>query len=112
VVATSLAVLGTGLGLVLMGSDSFRALAAVHLSMVTLHKASFILWFGVMTLHVLARTVPALRVLSAREPAEPRTSGGLARLAVVAGSLAGGVLLAVIVLNASSWWTSTWQQFR
>ena len=112
VVATSLAVLGTGLGLVLMGSDSFRALAAVHLSMVTLHKASFILWFGAMTLHVLARTVPALRVLSAREPSEPRTSGGPARLAVVAGSLAGGVLLAVIVLNASSWWTSTWQQFR
>jgi hypothetical protein len=112
VIVTSLAVLGTGLGLVLMGSDSFRSLGGPRLTMVTAHKASFILWFAVMTLHVLARTVPALRVLSAREPGEPRTAGGPARLGVLAGVMAVGVILAIVVLNASTFWTVTWRQFR
>jgi hypothetical protein len=68
VVLLTLSVLGTGLALVLLGQDSFRSYAGLPLSMLTLHKASFVLWFAVMALHVLARTVPALRVLSRRAP--------------------------------------------
>ena len=46
VVLTSLAVIGTGIGLAI-GKPG-------HGLMLTAHKASFILWFGAVTIHVLA----------------------------------------------------------
>jgi hypothetical protein len=109
VVLLTLSVLGTGLALVLLGQDSFRSYAGLPLSMLTLHKASFVLWFAVMALHVLARTVPALRVLSRRAPGEAATAGSGARVGLLAGVLAAGVLLGFVVLNASTWWTTSWQ---
>jgi len=112
VIATSFAVLGTGLALVLMGSDSFRSVGGLRVSMLTAHKASFVLWFAVMTLHVLARTVPALRHVSARGSGEPQTQGGPARLGVLAAVMVAAVVFAVVVLNASTFWTSTWRQFH
>ena len=112
VIVTSFAVLGTGLALVLMGSDSFRSLAGLHLSMLTAHKASFALWFAVMTLHVLARTVPALRLVSAGGSGEPKTEGGPVRLGVLAAVMVVGVVFAVVVLNASTFWMSTFGQFH
>ena len=57
VVLTSLAVLGTGVALALTGREIGPWLF--------LHKASFVLWFGAMTLHVLtyAWRVPRIRRL-------------------------------------------------
>jgi hypothetical protein len=46
VVATSLAVIGTGIGLAVEKPG--------HGLMLMAHKASFVLWFGAMTIHVLA----------------------------------------------------------
>jgi hypothetical protein len=111
VVITSLAVLGTGLALIAMGSDGLRALvpaAGTQLSMVTLHQVSFIAWFVVMAVHVLARTVPALRILSSRGARSRPVPGGGGRLVTLALSLAAGLVLGVVVLHASSWWTTSW----
>jgi hypothetical protein len=46
VTGTSLAVLGTGVALAVVGPGNSQ--------WIFLHKASFVLWFGVMTIHVLA----------------------------------------------------------
>jgi hypothetical protein len=61
VVATSLSVLGTGVLLAIIGPGNPRWLF--------LHKASFVLWFGVMTIHVLvyAPRLPGLLIGSGGE---------------------------------------------
>jgi hypothetical protein len=54
VVVTTLAVIGTGIALVSVRPGRGSTL-------LFLHKVSFILWFGVMTVHVLAYVLPAAR---------------------------------------------------
>jgi hypothetical protein len=49
VVLTTVAVMGTGIVLGLQGSSSYHGIPVLFL-----HKASFVLWAGVMTIHVLA----------------------------------------------------------
>jgi hypothetical protein len=115
VVVCTLAVLGTGLALVALGSDSVRPLAGiavVEANMVTLHKVSFVVWFAVMTVHVLARTVPALRTLASRDARVQPVPGGGWRLAAVTLSVATGAVLALLVLRGSSWWITSWTQWR
>jgi len=112
VVATSLAVLGTGLALVAQGPSGLRPLvtvAGISASMVTLHQVSFIVWFAVTTVHVLARSVPALRTVSVRAPRSQPVPGGPGRAAALAGTLAAGLLVGVLVLAASPWWTTQWR---
>jgi hypothetical protein len=111
VVATSLAVLGTGLALVVMGSGGLRPLVGaggVQVSMVTLHQASFIAWFAVMAVHVLSRTVPAWRTVAPGGSGAPPLPGARGRVAVLAGTLAAGLVLGLVVLGAASWWTTSW----
>jgi hypothetical protein len=107
VVLTSLAVLGTGLLLSVQGSAGRRSFAGTGLSMLTLHKLTFVLWFAAMALHVLTRTVPALRIVSgaADTPRAEVRGGGWRGLALVL-SLVVGVAVGALVLHASSWWTS------
>ena len=52
VILSSLAVLGTGIGLILAGPEHREP-------MLTLHQASFIVWLGAMTVHVLGHLVEA-----------------------------------------------------
>jgi hypothetical protein len=111
VVVTSLAVLGTGLALIAMGSGGLRPLGAAagaHVSMVTLHQVSFVAWFAVLTLHVLGRTVPALRVVSGRGATSRSVAGGPGRAAALGFALAIGLVAGVLVLDASTWWTTSW----
>jgi hypothetical protein len=61
VIATSLAVLGTGVALAGAGPG--------HGPWLFLHKASFILWLGVMTVHVLATSGGCRAFCSARTAA-------------------------------------------
>lgn len=76
VVVSSLALLGSGIALVLLGEQQSRtALITVlgwRLDWVGLHQGAFAVWFTVMTVHVLARLVPALRLTVG-----PRISGRL-----------------------------------
>jgi hypothetical protein len=80
-VLTTLTVLGTGVGMLVLGPRHGRDL------LLGLHKASFILWLGLMSVHVLvyAPRLPRL-VLSGR------TVGR--RAVLVASSVAAGALLA------------------
>jgi hypothetical protein len=64
-------------------------------TLVGLHKASFVVWFGATSVHVLARVLTLPRLLLRRLP-------GLAgRLAVVAAAAAAGTVLAVATLPSA-----------
>ncbi len=101
VVATSCAVLATGVGLLVTGRGTPLLLEA--------HKASFILWFAVMTVHVLGHILetPALAIADWRKHRggdAPRPPGRAARATVTAVSLGVGLVLAVLSLG----WIGNW----
>jgi hypothetical protein len=97
VVLATLALLGTGLALVLLGEtrskDPLLTLTGVQpgvrglervpfpVDVLFLHQASFVLWGVVTGLHVLARIVPAWRLTVARRPL--RVPGAAWRAVVV-----------------------------
>jgi hypothetical protein len=78
VVLTSLAVLGTGVALALAGRETGPWLF--------LHKASFVLWFGAMTLHVLTYAWRLPRILLSTHAAAARPARNGSRLLLVGGS--------------------------
>lgn len=102
VILSSLAVLGTGIGLIGTGP--------VHREpMLTLHKASFIVWLVVTTVHVLGHLVEA-GAITWRELRDARVSAAARRrrwrTLAVAVSLIAGVGLATAVLPSAGPWTS------
>jgi hypothetical protein len=90
-VATTLTVLGTGVAMLALGPRHDRDL------LVGLHKTSFVLWFCLMGVHVLvyAPRLPRL-VLSGRAPGR--------RAALVASSVAAGVVLAAATYSLAHPW--------
>ena len=86
-VLSTIVLFGTGVVLLVNGQREG--------TMVGLHKASFIVWFGAMTLHVLAHTPKLLGPLRSRVP------GVVLRVALVAGALVAGALLATATLPAA-----------
>ena len=109
VVIGALAVLGTGLALIALGSASrdpiFSALG-FRVDAITLHQAAFVLWLATTGLHVLGRFVPALQ-LSQLLPADRSTRavpGAGARLGLVGLTVATATVTGVFVLNLSDWW--------
>jgi hypothetical protein len=100
VVGTSVAVIGTGVILALAGPGNGPWLA--------LHKVSFVLWFGAMTIHVLAYAPRLPRLLLRRlgdgRSAPAAAAGGPARYLALALAIAGGVLVAAAGMHLSSQW--------
>jgi hypothetical protein len=114
VMATSLAVLGTGVALAVTGPGDPQ--------WIFLHKASFVLWFGVMTIHVLVYAPRLPRLLLAGRAAGrtelgrtvfertvfERTGSVLAgrtfRWLLLGASLACGLLIAAATLHLTAWW--------
>lgn len=99
VILTSVAVLGTGVILAVSGPGSGPWLF--------LHKASFILWFGVMTIHVLNYAPRLPRLLSARSghgDGAAGVAGSSARWLALAISLAVGVGVAAVAMQTSAKW--------
>lgn len=96
VVASTLALFGTGVALILQGPRAGVMLA--------LHKASFIVWFVAMTIHVLAYAlrVPAMVVADWRRP--NTVSGSAVRRALLIGSVAAGVVLGIVALPFAHPW--------
>jgi hypothetical protein len=76
------------------------ALVALHRRglLLGLHKASFVVWVVVMSVHVLGHVWKLPRLLSDRLP------GRRARLAAVSAALAAGSVLSVMTLPAADHW--------
>ncbi|MGB6457132.1 MAG: hypothetical protein WBH47_21895 [Streptosporangiaceae bacterium] len=100
VILTSVAVIGTGVILAVVGPGSG--------SWLFLHKASFILWFGVMTIHVLNYAPRLPRLLTARPRrggrGGPLLSGGSARWLALAVAVAAGIGVAALATHLSAKW--------
>jgi hypothetical protein len=101
VVLTSVAVLGTGVMLAVVGPGGQG-------NWMFLHKASFVLWFAVMTVHVAAYAPRLPRLLrrqhSRPDPGPAAAPGGAARYLAVGSALAVGVLVAALAMHLSDAW--------
>ena len=105
VVLTSLAVLGTGLALIALGSNEggrLGSFAGFRLDALTLHKAAFVLWLVVTSLHTLGRVVPAALIAGKRIGPRVVPGGGL-RIVVLALIIAVSVLTGAVVLSLSNY---------
>lgn len=119
VVLTSCGVLGTGVMLAVAGPGARQ--------WIFLHKAMFVLWFGAMTIHVLAYLPRLARLAAAAWPGrEPGRSGPVpgrgrrgpypdgraavavrgsaARLALLAAALGAGLVLAMVTIHLAGPW--------
>jgi hypothetical protein len=103
VLITSLAVLGTGVMLAIVGPSGMGI-------WLFLHRVSFILWFGVMTVHVLAYVWRLPRLISgdlatrAGHLAHEVLAGRGARWLVLTASLLVGLLLAMLTVHRVDLW--------
>ena len=106
VILSTLTVLGTGLGLLATRPGQAGLL-------LTAHKASFIVWFGLTALHVLGH-LRAAAVASWRDlrPArgDPASRGRAVRAGVIVAALLLGVGAATALMPTATAWTS--QQAR
>ena len=103
VVAATLAVFATGVALLVVGPGGGL--------LVGLHKASFVVWFLVTAVHVLAhlRPIPQLVVADWRRrpvPPERRVPGSSWRLWLLALSLVAGAVLAVATVHYADAWVN------
>ena len=87
IVLSTFLLLATGVGLLVLGQT--------HGTLVGLHKASFVVWVGAAGLHVLAHALKLPGVLRAKIP------GAALRVALVAGAVTCGALLAIATLPAA-----------
>lgn len=112
VVASTLAVLGTGLALVFVGPDASRRPLFAGLDPVMLHKATFVVWAVATGAHTLARAVPALQLTVLRRPVPPAVPGRLRRGAVLLATMVVAVVAAAVVLAGSGAWRSQPREFH
>ncbi len=103
VMITSLTVLGTGVMLAITGPSGLG-------TWLFLHRASFVLWFGAMTVHVLAyvwrlpRLISGDLVTRASYRAQEVLAGRPARFLLLAASLLTGLLLAMLTVHRTGVW--------
>lgn len=93
-VTSTAALFGTGVALVIVHPQ--RGL------IVGLHKASFVVWFGAMSVHVLAHVLKVPRL--ARADYGGFSEGAWLRQLTVAGALVAGVIVAIAALPAAHDW--------
>jgi hypothetical protein len=98
VVASTVALLATGVALLVVGPGRGFVLG--------LHKASFAVWLVATGLHVLAYVwrVPALAASDWRRRDPAPVGGSFARRTLVAGALVAGVILAVATVRYAQPW--------
>jgi hypothetical protein len=108
VVASTLALLASGVGLVLLGEGNSRSVlvtvAGRRVDWITVHQGSFILWSVLTGLHVLARTVPALQLTVLAKRTVPGVDGATARATARAGSIVAAAVAATLLLSLSQSW--------
>jgi hypothetical protein len=108
VVVSTLALLGSGVVLVLLGEPSSRqALFSVcpwRVDWITVHQAAFAVWAVVTGLHVIARLLPMLRLTVTRDGAPAVVPGRAWRLGALAVAAVTAVALAVLLVGAADSW--------
>lgn len=105
VILTTFGVIGTGVMLEFTGRNPGPWL--------TLHKGMFVLWFGVMTIHVLAYAWRLPRILGGGQAGGPHRraaaalAGRGARWMLLTASVLTGLLLAVLTYHQAGTWLGT-----
>jgi hypothetical protein len=87
IVVSTVVLLATGVALLVLDQT--------HGTMVGLHKASFVVWLGALSLHVLTRVHRLMPIL------RRRLAGTALRLGLVGATLGAGLLLATLTLPAA-----------
>jgi len=95
-VAATIAVLATGVALIVVGPDGGVVLG--------MHKLSFVVWGVAFALHVLVYALRVPRLVAADWVRGRRTSGAALRSGILAFALVAGLTLALVVLPAISPW--------
>lgn len=100
VVLTTLALFGTGIGLLIAGPPSNTLIFA--------HKLSFIAWVALMALHVLGHLLEVPRLAMAdwprEEPGEARLAGAGVRALALAAAIGAGLALALLTFSMAQPW--------
>lgn len=113
VVVSTLALLASGIVLILLGEQSgrqqFFAALGFGVSWVTVHQAVFAVWCGATGLHLIGRIIPAVR-LTVRRDGAPRVPGSLARAVLLVAAAGVAVVLAVVLVRADASWQN--ERFR
>ena len=102
VVGTTVALLATGIGALLTPGRAGWLVRA--------HKASFVLWLGAMTIHVLGHALetPALAIADLQRSARHRVPGVVIRIALLVVSFAIAIVLGVVSIS----WVHHWQHLH
>jgi hypothetical protein len=104
VIATSVAVLTTGVMLIVVGPD------ASGIDWLLLHKLSFFAWLAAMGLHVLGRAIPGLLTVREGLARVERVPGWAARGFAIMLSIAVGVGLAYLLVHDEGRWPTAVHQ--
>jgi hypothetical protein len=101
VVVLSFAVVLSGIGLIVGAPSSW------HDRLLFVHKVTFVLWLGAMTIHVLGHLIETARVAPRdwRRRSRREVPAASARQWAMAASLAAGLLLALWLTPYSSSWS-------
>ena len=102
VVLSTLALLGSGFALIVVGPGGSFVLL--------LHKASFVVWLGALGAHVLAHIAGVTRRIGDEIGPGDRLGGSRARLLLVAAAVVVGAVAAVVVLPHDAAWMH-WVRF-
>lgn len=116
VVLSTVALLATGVILIVLGEPTSRtplvSMWGARIGWVTLHQASFIVWCVAAGLHVLARMLPALRLIGPRPEQQRKVPGSAARIVVVVLTVAVAALTATLLVHADASWQHPTGYFR
>ncbi len=94
-VASTIGIFGTGVAMFFVGRRGM---------VVGLHKASFVVWFGAMGIHVLVYAPRLLRLLRSEWLRRERLGGRLLRGGAVAAAIGAGAVLAIATLPSARPW--------
>jgi hypothetical protein len=113
VITTTVALLGSGLLLILLGPATSRTVLVdvfgQRVDWVTVHQAVFVAWAVVTGLHVLARLVPTWRLTGSRAAASP-VPGGYRRAAALAVAALVALLTILLLWPTAAAWRDRSQQ--
>ena len=110
VILVTLAVLGSGLALIVLGPlasrTGFLTVLGYQVDAVGVHKAAIVAWAGVISLHTASRLIPALRIVTESRRRGLQVPGGFPRLMVLVTTLLVAAIAATFVFRMASPWLS------